>query len=329
MVLKASRLIDAKTQTKAPDVTEGFFEGNRLIANGYLAGQLGDFRKSVAELSRLQAVSNLYGPERAGTADSFVLDHDPGAAANEIASFDTKDDTPFLTNDADEGWKSMPVYWIAVAHGDWRGALADARASDAWLVSRTPEHRVLGLMRPVLVEPLEALAMAKSGDIRGAEALIGETPLDCYFCVRVRGQIASEKRDWKSATGWLADASRLAPSLPSAYLDWGAMLLRKGDIDGAMAKFAIAHQKGPHFADPLEMWGEALIAKNRSDLALAKFEEASKYAPNWGRLHLKWGEALWWSGHRDDAKKQFAIAPGLDLTASEMSELARVEHSHG
>jgi Flp pilus assembly protein TadD len=72
------------------------------------------------------------------------------------------------------------------------------------------------------------------------------------------------------------------------------------------------------------MWGEALIAKNRSDLALAKFEEANRYAPNWGRLHLKWGEALWWAGRMDDAKKQFAIAATLDLTAPEKAELARL-----
>jgi tetratricopeptide (TPR) repeat protein len=70
------------------------------------------------------------------------------------------------------------------------------------------------------------------------------------------------------------------------------MLLRKGNYDAAIAKFTLANQKGPHFADPLEMWGEALMRKNRSDLALANFAEANKYAPNWGRLHLKWGEAL-------------------------------------
>jgi tetratricopeptide (TPR) repeat protein len=268
----------------------------------------------------------MYGEERPAIADSYVLDHDPRAAMNEIASFNTRDDTPFLRNDADEGWKSLPVYWVAVAHGDWRGAFADARASDAWLASHTAKHRVLGLMRRVLAEPLEALAMTKTGDVARAEALIGKAPADCYLCVRVRGLIASGKGDWKSASAWFADAARQAPSLPFAYSEWGEMLLRRGDFDGAIAKFEMAHEKGPHFADPLEMWGEALIAKNRSDLALAKFEEANKYAPRWGRLHLKWGEALWWSGKRDEAKKQFAIASGLDLTPPEKSELMKVSH---
>jgi tetratricopeptide (TPR) repeat protein len=118
--------------------------------------------------------------------------------------------------------------------------------------------------------------------------------------------------------------SARSPDIPFADADWGAMLMAKGDLDGAIAKFESAHAKGPHFADPVEMWGEALIAQNRSDLALAKFEEADKYAPNWGRLHLKWSEALWWSGKRVDAKKQFAIATGLDLSAHDRTELVRL-----
>jgi len=107
------------------------------------------------------------------------------------------------------------------------------------------------------------------------------------------------------------------------------MLLTKGDLDGAIAKFTLANEKGSHFADPLEMWGEALIAKNRSDLALAKFAEADKYAPNWGRLHLKWGEALLWSDNKAEARKQFDLARALDLTASENSELGRLGDVHG
>jgi tetratricopeptide (TPR) repeat protein len=144
--------------------------------------------------------------------------------------------------------------------------------------------------------------------------------------LRARGQIAATQRSWKASAQWFARAVQQAPSIPFAYADWGAMLFAKGDLDGAIAKFTTANQKGPHFADPLEMWGEALIAKHRSDLALTKFEEANKYAPNWGRLHLKWGEALLWSGDKNSARKQFAIAASLDLTPSEKSERTRVMH---
>jgi hypothetical protein len=41
---------------------------------------------------------------------------------------------------------------------------------------------------------------------------------------------------------------------------------------------------------------------------------------------LKWGEALWWSGNRDEAKKQFAITASLEMTSFEKSELAKMQH---
>jgi tetratricopeptide (TPR) repeat protein len=175
-----------------------------------------------------------------------------------------------------------------------------------------------------LLWPYFAWALANTGRSADAEALIGKTPLDCDICLRVRGKIASSTRDWRSAEHWFEIVSRRTPSIPFADSEWGAMLLAKGDFDGAIAKFKIANEKGPHFADPLEMWGEALIAKNRSDLALAKFAEAAKYAPNWGRLHLKWGEALLWGGNRSSAKKQFDIAARLDLSANDKAALVRV-----
>lgn len=125
--------------------------------------------------------------------------------------------------------------------------------------------------------------------------------------------------DW-----WFARAIDGQRSIPFAYSYWGQALLDRGDPDGAIAKFTLANQKGPKFADPLEMWGEALMKKNRSDLALAKFTEAEKYAPNWGRLHLKWGEALEYAGHKDEAQKQYAIAAGLDLSSADNAELAKV-----
>lgn len=121
---------------------------------------------------------------------------------------------------------------------------------------------------------------------------------------------------------------RQAPSIPFAYADWGQALMERGDYDGAIAKFTLANQKGPHFADPLEMWGETLMKQNHSDQALAKFTEAEKYTPHWGRLHLKWGEALSYAGQKDQAQKQFARAATLDLSNADKAELATV-NTHG
>ncbi len=216
--------------------------------------------------------------------------------------------------------------------GDWNGVIRKTGEFESYLKTIERVQPFTKSFAPVTLSrevwPYTAGALARTGHMNDALALIGRTPLDCDLCVRMCGNIATLNHDWTGAAHWFAMVSARAPSIPFADADWGAMLMAKGDFDGAIAKFTLANQKGPHFADPLEMWGEALIARNRSDLALAKFEEANKYAPNWGRLHLKWGEALWWSGDKDGAKKQFDAAQILDLTLAEKSELAREGASH-
>ncbi len=179
------------------------------------------------------------------------------------------------------------------------------------------------------VWPFKALGLAMSGKIADARDLIAKTPADCVPCVTSRGNIETLADNWDGAEHWFAHAATLAPSSPFVPNYWGQMLLAKGDADGAITQLKIAHEKGPHFADPLVYWGEALMLKNRSDLALAKFAEASKDAPNWGRLHLKWGEALLWSGDKAGAQKQFAIAANLHLTPQEKSELAQMKKRAG
>jgi tetratricopeptide (TPR) repeat protein len=214
---------------------------------------------------------------------------------------------------------------LAVAVQNWAGAIA-LEEKYSQLIADQPKA---GWIRRSQIWPLLAVTMARNGDIAAAESEIDKTRIDCDRCVIVRGTVAAAAQDWGAANRWFALVSARTPSLPFADEAWGEALLSKGDLDGAIAKFEQAHRVGPRFADPLEMWGEALIAENRSDLALAKFAEADKYAPNWGRTHLKWGEALLWSGDKAGARKQFAIASGLDLSSTENLELGRMRASHG
>jgi len=205
---------------------------------------------------------------------------------------------------------------------DWAGLVSHANGL-APLFLKFPSTRIWSLTMTV---PLTAYANAKLGNIAAAEAEIAPTPGDCYDCLIARARIAEIQGQHERADWWFDRSVNDAPSIPFAYADWGQALLDRGDPDGAITKFTLANQKGPHFADPIEMWGEALMKKNRSDLALAKFEEAEKYAPNWGRLHLKWGEALGYAGRKDEAQKQFALAAGLDLSDVDKAELAKVSH---
>ncbi len=212
-------------------------------------------------------------------------------------------------------------YFADWAAADWKAAAADARAygaaikpGNAWLTAQRVSTQTA---------PLLAYALARAGDFADAYAEIDQTPGDCVACETARGDVDAFQNNEGGATYWFSRAVYDAPSIPFAYTDWGAMLLQEGKHEAAIAKFKLANQKGPHFADPLEMWGEALMQKNRSDLALAKFEEANKYAPNWGRLHMKWGEALGYVGRKDEARSQYRIVSTLDVSVADWAELAR------
>jgi tetratricopeptide (TPR) repeat protein len=210
-------------------------------------------------------------------------------------------------------------YTVDADAGNWSNAVDEARAyQDALMRSDRPTS-----VLHTQAEPLLANALAQTGDLVAAHRVVDRTPVDCYSCLVMRGNIDVLEGNRKGAAYWYARAVYAAPSLPFAYTDWGRVLLQAADFDNAAEKFTLANQKGPHFADPLEMWGEALMAKSQSHLALAKFQEADKYAPNWGRLHLKWGEALVYAGKKGDAKAQFSRAAQLDLTPGEKTELAR------
>ena len=216
------------------------------------------------------------------------------------------------------------AYFIDADAGHWSTAADDARGlAAAYLARGIFSARYNQIRVRNLVMPMIARALAGGGDVAAARENLAATPLDCYGCLDARGVVETAARDWLAATNWFDGAVRAAPSVPFAYTDWGAMLVHKGDYDAAIAKFTLANQKGPHFADPLELWGEALMLKNRSDLALAKFEDADKYAPNWGRLHMKWGEALGYVGRKDEASEQYRIATRLELSQGDRAELAR------
>ncbi|HEY7979666.1 MAG TPA: hypothetical protein VID67_15855 [Rhizomicrobium sp.] len=291
-----------------------------------LTGDYDEAQRQNVETALAPDYAHIAESARGSLAEDRALLHETGAARN--------------------AWNSLPVptvrigivnrgiFEIGVLYDlkDWKGVIEKTARFEKYLKDRenippyTPAFTPVTLSRRIW--PYTAAALAHNGDMKGALALIGKTPLDCDLCVRMRGNIATLNHDWNGAAHWFAMVSSRTPSIPFADSDWGAMLVAKGDLDGAIEKFKTANEKGPHFADPLEMWGEASIAKNRSDLALAKFEEANKYAPDWGRLHLKWGEALNWSGDKAGAQKQFAIASGLDLTAAEKGELSGMKR-HG
>jgi tetratricopeptide (TPR) repeat protein len=284
-----------------------------------LANSLGDFQGQHAANRKAEELPDFAGQiESVRDSDflTYALLHDKAGYRAAFLDLPKSDDPNVAVN------RNANLLAADYALGRWGAMWADVNALNAALA----KFGHLGdMFRLRVMAPTMASVLAATGDFAGANAKIAATPLDCDLCVRLRGRIAAAEHRWGAASYWFAMISAREPDVPFADADWGQMLLAKGDLDGAIAKFESANRKGPHFADPLEMWGEALMRQNRSDLALAKFAEADKYAPNWGRLHLKWGEALFYAGQKDDAKTQLAIAATLDLSGAEKSELARLK----
>ncbi len=234
-----------------------------------------------------------YGPRAqltyhyATRADLAALSHDETAARQELALA--------VAAGAQESTVLEARWDASSSAGDWPQALDAAKALVAaaevpksFTLKSDPQRPEFAapydLALATQYDPLLAYADAMTGDITSATALISQTPTDCYLCVRTRAKVAAVAGDAATADHWFAEAVRQAPDLPMAYYEWGEALLARGDLAGAARQLALAHAKGPHFADPLKAWGDELAKQGRWRDALAKYDEALKYAPNWPAL---------------------------------------------
>ncbi len=322
--LESSRDLDSRAHARTSETTQAYFEQNSIVSTAWLASLVGDHKASGSQWLQVAKTPEYLGLARlshALAATEFALDHDPQAARQALDPLEPTDDVTFLKANAVSAFMGLPDYWLGMEREDWRAALNDAQAADAWLDAHKAELAVMGLMQTVWIRPLEALALAKQGDAAGADALIQTTPADCYLCLRVRGQIAAQARDWPTAERWFGEATRQAPSMPFAFADWGAERLARGDADGAIAVLERAHENGPHFADALELMGEALMRKGDYRGAVDKFRSADGAAPRWGRNHFRWGQSLLHIGREHEAKAQLETARRLSLGASDRAEL--------
>jgi tetratricopeptide (TPR) repeat protein len=321
--LAISRTLDREDQARAPDTSQYYYETNKRLGRAWLEFVEPDYLASGRDWMDVVAHDAsahfaALGPAMAATA--YALGHDL-PAARAAASQATREADPALAWDiATSAFRALPNYWIPAETGRWPEALADARAMDEALEAGKARRPIYGLMQRVWIWPLEAVAFARTGDVSGAQALVGKTPLDCYDCVRARGLIAAEQQDWPSSERWFVEAVRQAPSVAVAYAEWGRMRLARGDVRGAIAVLSAGYGKDPRFADTLELWGEALMAQGDARGAARKFADAWKLAPNWGRDHLKWGEALLTLGRREEGRVQLRAAAALDLTSAERAE---------
>lgn len=240
--LMHARHLDPIAHRRSSETTGTYYEQNSLISSAYLASLVGDFKRSADQYLRVTMTPEYQGLTRLSYAlasTMFALNHDPVSAQRALAPLDAPDDTSFLQANAISAFMGLPAYWIAAEHGDWSAALQDARAANTWLESnkaKLPVMQLMQLMQLVWIRPLQALAMAKAGDVTGADALIDTTAADCYLCLRVRGLIAAERRDWLAADRWLGEAVRQWQT-PAWNMDACRFYRRIGGIDLPKARF--------------------------------------------------------------------------------------------
>ena len=214
------------------------------------------------------ATSIIDGPS---IADDYVMMHDPGHAAQYVATSDPDDSTT-------KAEALLLQAYAALDRGDAAAALAPLQAFyKAWLAD--PNLQYTYNYQPCFT----GLAEGLTGHIPAAEAIfkrIGPWSL----CYAVRGAVLAHTGDVAGAQRAWADGMRLLPHLPATFLHRGLFELGRGDLKAAEADISAAAAKGPHWADPWKAWGDVLAREGRWKEALAKYDEASKYAPAWAEL---------------------------------------------
>jgi hypothetical protein len=239
---------------------------------------LGDYLGLMASAAALADVaegeSNLLGAWRAKIRALIYL-HDLAEATNALELL-----RPAAGSSA--AWMPLLEAQLSAERGDWQAAIVDTERARTVFDALSERYRE---QAPVYVYPLLAEAYAHAGRDAEADAVLAAIPADAYDGYRARGRVALLRRNYTRGETALIEAVREGPSIPRAYLDWGDLLAAKGDITGALMKYAEANRRGPHWADPLKAWGDLLARQGKTKEALAKYDQALKYAPNWKQLH--------------------------------------------
>ena len=318
-IRKDVELVDA-----APDPASGG-QGARILAHNLLEDAQGDYKDLLAGLTSLvragsvttwQGVlpteGNASFPLQYEIASAFAEIHQPGVAMRLVSGYPNRELARYPES------PSTVAALAGQALDDGR-MIADAVGPE---IVRAKAAGIGGssMLNSDLI-PRMAWAQALLGRRAAAEALISDTPVDCYLCLRMRGRIAAQFHDWAGAERWFAEAVRQAPSSPFAYVDWARALIAQGRPADAEAKLSEAAKAGPHYADVFETWGEARLAKGDLQTAIAEFKRAHAEAAFWGRNHLLWGEALMLSGRYGEARKQYEAADRLDLSKGDRAAL--------
>jgi tetratricopeptide (TPR) repeat protein len=243
----------------------------RLHYEADKADALGEFRDAAE--TRTKYIAVLRDPDQIKNALSDQLESLAGSHDAEGVS--TLRHSPAMSTFEGE-LDALAELRIAVALEDWKTARAWALEALSTCEGDCVRERA--------VTPLVDLASAEQHDFRSADAIFEEDTDDCYTCLVVRGRIRTLEGKYGAAEYWFYRATKLGPSLPDAYLEWGIERQAAGNPEAAIPLLNAAGSRANHYADPIERVGEIILAEGKFERAAAELRKAVDYAPNWPRL---------------------------------------------
>ena len=298
--------------------------------------------------------AQLYAKEQAAEVAALRGDHGEAARLFTAASEPSPDQPPLACSNCSSYATMMVGRELARMH-DVGGAVgASARAAEIFPVygeylrkfplllnahAAEDWNAVLSLVEPMRADPvmpslykqslgafavdiIQAEALARTGRVDQARALLAATPAECVPCLGARGLVESIGGNARASEAWSRRAVRRSPDLPGAYQDWGRARLARGDAAAALEAFRLARRHGRRWADPYKGEADALARMGKHDEAVLSYAEAAKRAPRWGSLQLAWGRALQRQGKHAEAQARFAAAARMGLSAQDRASLA-------
>jgi len=115
------------------------------------------------------------------------------------------------------------------------------------------------------------------------------------------GEALLRKGQVDKAMAQLKTALEINPNYIEAHSNLGAALLQKGQMDDAIAQWQRALEINPNYIEARNNLGFALLQKGQVDEAIAHYQKALTINPNLAEVHNNLGAALLQKGQVDEA----------------------------
>ncbi len=150
------------------------------------------------------------------------------------------------------------------------------------------------------------LALAGAGLTRLADFMVKEkSQLQASFCaglLLVLGMLSWQRaRAYASQETLWVDTVAKNPNCWVGYYNLGVVLIQKGQVDAAMARFQQALEINPNDAPSHNNLGNTLAQTGHTDEAMVQFLKALDINPNYAEAHENLGNAFAQMGHTDEA----------------------------